>query len=245
MVRIEGSVWVGDAPAAGAVVRMVDRAGRPLDVVCDRVGCFSIPEGVPGPYEVRVPAHEAFASFVVPEVPVFQYTLHLPEERLHRGKILDSETGLPVRGAVVTSVGSDGEILDRDRSDAVGAFVLHRARCRGSALEIEKEGYLPQWRPAEGSEAVHLRRSAALEGQVVHDDGRVVSHVDIEIEIRSDETALRSVLTNAHGRFRLDALPPGDVVVSLRAGPFSAPAREVSLRPGRVQDLLWILSAGE
>ena len=40
MVKLQGHLFVGEEPAAGAAIHLVDSAGRRVAVICDRSGSF-------------------------------------------------------------------------------------------------------------------------------------------------------------------------------------------------------------
>lgn len=244
-VRIEGRVRIGGSAAAGAVVRLTDANGQPADLICDREGAFSVPEALPGPYEVWVPAHRFQKSLTVPRVPIYRYELQLRSASGLSGRVVDRESGQPLAGARLVCLGADGEILDSVLTAANGRFETGEYAQQVAELEVEAPGYVGVRVAPGAATEIRLSRAASLEGQLVTSEGRVVSRMEIDILLSpmaggAGPVVRRTACTNLHGRFLLSGLPSGRYRVLLAASGQGI-EQEVVLRPACTERHLWIL----
>lgn len=182
---------------------------------------------------------------VPPEEPV---TVLLRPAATVAGAVVD-ERGRPVPGAEIrpafrAMAGMPGGGYFRPQpTDERGAFEVTGFPPGRTAIEAEAPGYQAsapvtlELAPGERREGVEivLAEGAAVSGRVLGPDGLPVAGA--RVAARGDEAfgaswRGASVETGADGRFTLDTLAPGRVVLEATKDGFAAATREVELGPG-------------
>jgi len=219
ILRVEGSLSVGDDPAPGQLWFGTRRGERRVRFDIDEQGEF---EGaLPGPGRWRlewIPEGRRRTSVILPPVevpdkPKVTLDLQVPDTRLV-GKVVDRQ-GEPVQGATVTAVGGDkGSTPSRVETDEDGSFSLLGLEPGGYAVKAERASASSAMLPvdlAEGRDAPELRlvlqETAPLYGRV-ESGGRAVAGARVTIWPNLGSSAGVSFLnavTGPDGLFQVDA----------------------------------------
>ena len=152
------------------------------------------------------------------------------------GRVVDSESGLPVAGARVDlRVTAGGSPADAVFTDAAGTFAISGFTAGVYRLSATRLGYVdmfaePAMQPVTIAARQHvegltirLKRAVVVTGTVVDEYGDPVDGITVfaqKVQYGSDGTltatssALLGDRTNDLGQFRLFGLPPGDYLIA-------------------------------
>ncbi|AKF07045.1 Hypothetical protein DB32_004194 [Sandaracinus amylolyticus] len=222
--RIEGrTVDERGREVASVQVRLESMApgeSAPRVVFSDERGRFAIDDAPPGPWRVSAD-HADYAQGDPVDVDAIDGELRVVVRAGAnvRGRIVDAMSGEAIEGASIVIERADGPPLARDtRSDGEGSFVIPRAVPATYAATVSAPGFAA-WRgelavsaTRAGEielDAIELMPGARLEGEVVDALGAVVRGASVSV----DGDPARSVRTDAHGRFVLDGLGEGSLVI--------------------------------
>ncbi|MEM7310190.1 MAG: sigma-70 family RNA polymerase sigma factor [Planctomycetota bacterium] len=203
-------------PLAGATVgtyqdreqARTDASGAYRAVSSSAFGSITVFAKAPGFAVAREPlVSSGPGELVVPDIQL------LPELRI-RGRVVD-EAGRPIEGALVTDSPLTGE---HAYTDADGRYVLANQDHDDPRLWVivEAEGFVRHHAMAAtdgGDELVYdvvLVRGTAVEGSIVDEDGGALEGVDVTLGHSPDAFPQLSTRTDAAGRFRFQAVGPGE-----------------------------------
>ncbi len=156
------------------------------------------------------------------------------------GEVRDAHSGAPLDGAEIIALGPDSARVERV-ADADGGFVLMPIAAGSWRLQASAPGYVAAQSSAievaAGTEPrqitardvrVELSRGATVAGTVFDELGRRARGVAVRVGAGVGAAEAR---TDTEGRFRLDTVPTGEIVVRAERGEEGGSA-EVTLRPG-------------
>jgi carboxypeptidase family protein len=145
-----------------------------------------------------------------------------PQAAAIRGRVVDDETGAPVRNARVALEPKDE--TEPVVTDPEGWFVLPAAAHGAQTLRASHSGYSATDVPPDAAAEIRLRRGGVITGRVLDSFGEPVPLMVVVAERvvpaggRSRFERVAAAETDDTGAYRLFALPAGQFVVGL-AGP--------------------------
>lgn len=183
--------------------------------------------------------------------------LEMEAGRAITGEIVDN-VGLPIRGALVTSIHADTGITESVRSDDRGRFALRNLRSGRHGLTAKHSGYEEAKAESVLADAENLRlrctKLPSLDVRVTRPDGGLQSNFDLVARgyyesspndfARLPDSALRTVSAadlDARGVITLPGLQAGNYVLEVRADgfarTFSDPFRSPDDMGGRILEI--------
>ncbi|MGH9384912.1 MAG: carboxypeptidase regulatory-like domain-containing protein, partial [Vicinamibacterales bacterium] len=220
-------------PLAGAIVAAidpsVDRSVASAASDADGEFVLDVPAQLP-PVEVHASAPGTVTAIAAQAVPASMEAdigvIQLMPGRIVEGRVVDDRQR-PVQGAevfVFTTEAAEPLAPGRATTDAEGRFIVTNAPPRARSMAVRAPGF---------AEAVSIgtRANWILErGGTI--EGRVVGEVGVPVGGATVEAGLSRTTTDDQGRFRLEAVAPGDVVVIARTGTGRAGALRLVARNG-------------
>lgn len=259
-----------DLPVAGALSRATDLSrpeaagGGAIEAVSDAEGIVRLAPLAAGRWRVEILPPRGLRSWHGPVSVRGGETLDLGIVRSRpgvavSGRVVSKVDEAPVAGATVRALRSlnGASSLERTaRTDDEGRFELAglaegRYELRVDAKPefvplVEKEVEAPA-----GGMTLELERAATIEGIVVADDGAPLEQLTVLARPADPRAASASagtpeIVDRDAGRFRIDGIAPGRVVVLARArGRIAARSTEIDLAAGEAREgLLLTLERG-
>ena len=169
------------------------------------------------------------------------------------GVVVDGTTESEIAGALVSLQSQDQSsrfqhpgAFQNTRTAVDGTFELDELPASTYRLSVRADEYQPtaveslDLRTAEQREPlrVELRPGVVVTGRVLDEEGEPLTEARVERRDERDRTAsfrpfrMRGTATDAEGRYRLDGLPAGPVVLVAHAPERSSRVRELVLEPG-------------
>jgi protocatechuate 3,4-dioxygenase beta subunit len=244
--RVVGRVLHGEAPVAGATLRLSTNGQRTdLTATSDRDGRFTIEGAGDAAYTLtgdKGKLHGELSLEVSEQMPVV--AVLLVESASVEGVVTEAVTGAPIEGAEVVLRGEEDGVVSA-QTDATGHFSLQTGPGQFS-LQVADERHLTTAAPlrvAEGQSLVHdvvLASGNAVGGVVLDGKGAPVEGAQVSVEVgdnREGDGLSRGASTDAQGHFELGGLPDGAHLISVIASEhppltqrLNLPAHEVVLR---------------
>ena len=202
---------------------------------------------------VSAPGYEKWrkSEMEIPAGNVTSITVCLrPKYRLE-GHVLNTETGRPVAGAVLTRAGTPaGGAAWTARTGKGGWFTVRDPSRSGEPVEVEvtHDDYLPlrTKMTRKSPVKIRLRRNVSeLTGQVLTARGKPIPDATIQVvkdDARQPETS--RITSDAKGSFRVQDLTPGRFLVWVTAPRFPAVVRILDLVPGEANHTVFRLWSG-
>lgn len=256
---LAGRVLAGDAPAAGAVVRLLADPLPAQDVTTDANGRFDFGEQLPREYVVgaTLPGKLAAIARVDLRDPAAPRELELVlgdcVASLY-GKVTDA-SGTPIAGAEVLREGAIGS-----GSDAAGNYdvcVLPTAALVAEIrIVVRADGFGTLVVPIAPKGRLHhdfvLAPEAVLAGVVAGPAGTPIASARVALELTDLDAAVspergvaRSAVTDGDGRFRIAGLAAGEYRVSAASARAVASPVAVTVGPAETREIsLHAISTG-
>ncbi|HTE04767.1 MAG TPA: carboxypeptidase regulatory-like domain-containing protein, partial [Planctomycetota bacterium] len=253
----------GSAPEDD-ILQELDRHSDDKDVRTDSDGSFLLPGRGAANHSLIVDA-AGFEPLLVQDLAAGGPALDLTVVRAAslRLTVLDAESRAPLDSAEVSAqrMVSGAETAGAEtgsalpvRAEGAGLFVVERLGRLRTQLVVQAPGHalaalaLPGAEPATAREqSVELRREARLQGLVTAADGTPIAKASLVAAFQLTEPFRlddRKTATDAHGRYLVAGLPPGEWALTADALDFAPVERRVTLVQGQPQpDLDFVLPA--
>jgi hypothetical protein len=237
-------------------------------------GRYEFPGLAPGDYTLHVEAGVARnvrMQLEVPDLPEYQFDLHLPEGRIE-GRVVDAQTGEPIPNARVTALSSErpepqglmGQMIGRDAgmqndwSDDDGVFAFERLEAADYEIgvrsaEIDGQRFAPPeplvvtlGHDEEHDDVVlELQPALSLDGVVRGADGEPLEEARVVAWLSGrPETMQGGRTTDEEGRFHIEGLSPGTWKVSASHADHAGGRTEVALERGQATEIELTLPQG-
>jgi hypothetical protein len=237
---------------AGALVSIIVQDGQPLLNpvlnVADEHGDAKFPRLQPGLYRLRVDAPDLGTQLLDVSVPEdgATVTVALIEGRVLRGTLIDGR-GAALPNVVVVAVAVDSRQQFFATSDLAGRYAFANLPSGRYNVAFSDERLRPEVvvnvdLASETVQAVDVileDEGRKLRGVVTNVDGRIVPGALVSL-VTADGVTLRSTIADEQGRYELDRLPDGELIV--RAAGFGLdPVEQTTTNPAAEVTLAFVV----
>ncbi|MEW4288285.1 carboxypeptidase regulatory-like domain-containing protein [Rossellomorea marisflavi] len=234
---------VTNAPIQGSTVELLTPTGILLSTtVSDVTGQYTFGNLAPGSYQVRAVALGYSTSTVSAQVVSGATTtanLFLQQNPgTVSGQVRDAATQLPIQGATVQAIDSQGFVIDAFTTNASGQYTFANLLPGSYTFVFTATGYGSQTKGA----TVISNTTTILDAELAQIAGTLTGTItdpgsapipNATVTIFQNNVQIASVLTDAAGNYTIPGLSPGSYTVSIGALNYSTLTLGTSIASGQ------------
>ncbi|GLI84555.1 hypothetical protein ANABIO32_22650 [Rossellomorea marisflavi] len=234
---------VTNAPIPGAVVELLTQTGILLSsTTSDGAGAYTFANLAPGSYQVRAVAAGYGTSTVSAQVLAGATTtanLFLQQNPgTVSGQVRDAATLLPIQGATVQAIDSQGFVIDAFNTDASGQYTFANLLPGSYTFVFTANGYGSR---TEGA-TVTAGGTTILDAELTKIAGTLTGTItdpasapipNATVTVFQNNIQIASVLTDGSGNYSIPGLAPGSYTVTIGAANYSTITLGTSITGGQ------------